>query len=108
MSARQRGLGRRYDIVYAMSAHAHLKALSARHRATVVDAIDERLSFEPSRESRNRKRMQPNSLEAGFELRVGSLRAYYDVAEDERVVSVLAIGVKDRNRVWIGGEEVAL
>ena len=108
MSPRRRGRDRRYVLVYAMSAQAHLKALSARERATVVDAVEERLSFEPARETRNRKQMAPNSLDAGFELRLGSLRVYYDVDESERVVSVLAVGVKDRNRVLIGGEEVVL
>lgn len=52
--------------------------------------------------------MRPNPL-APWELRVGELRVYYDVEEQpERLVVVLAIGVKDRNRVMIGGEEFEL
>lgn len=52
--------------------------------------------------------MRPNPI-APWELRVGHLRVYYEVqGEAEPVVVVLAIGVKDRNVVRIGGEEIAL
>ena len=44
-----------------------------------------------------------------WELRIGDLRVYYEVKDDpERIVVVKAIGVKERNRVLIGGEEVEL
>lgn len=59
-------------------------------------------------ETRNRKPMRPNPI-APWELRSGTLRAYYDCREEpEPVVTVLAVGVKKRNRVFIGGEEVEL
>jgi mRNA-degrading endonuclease RelE of RelBE toxin-antitoxin system len=46
---------------------------------------------------------------APWELRVGNLRIYYDIEEQpEAVVLIRAIGVKDRNRVRIGGEVVEL
>lgn len=52
--------------------------------------------------------MRPNPL-ASWELRIGKLRVYYDLEEEpEKVVYIIAIGVKDRNRVWIGGEEIDL
>ncbi len=52
--------------------------------------------------------MRPNPL-APSEHRVGKLRVYYDVKEEpEKLVTVLAIGIKDRNRVIIDGEEVEL
>jgi mRNA-degrading endonuclease RelE of RelBE toxin-antitoxin system len=108
MGPRHRGTGRRYLLHYAECTREHLRALTARDRSGLMDAIDERLSFEPSQETRHRKRMDENALDAGFELRVGALRVYYDVEERERVVSVLAIGRKDRSRILIGGEEVEL
>jgi len=108
VSHRDREKDRRHGIDYAESAVEHLRRLSARERATVVDAIEERLTFEPTTETRNRKRMDANSLEADFELRVGALRVYYVVDENAHVVSVLAIGKKDRDRVIIGGEEIEL
>lgn len=98
----------RYRIDYTVSCVEHLRRLSARDRAIVVDAVEERLSFEPTVETRNRKRMEGNSLDADFELRVGVLRVYYGVEEDARVVNVLALGLKSRHRVIIGGEEIEL
>ena len=74
----------------------------------VFDAVDEQLADQGAVETRNRKPMRPNPL-APWELRVGELRVYYDVEEEpEKLVTVLAIGVKDRSRVIIGGEEVEL
>jgi hypothetical protein len=52
--------------------------------------------------------MQPNPV-APWELRVGHLRVYFEAEEEpEPVVQVRAIGVKDRNVVWIGGESYTL
>ena len=45
----------RYEIEFADAAIEHLRALTARQRATVVDAIEEQLSHEPLVETRNRK-----------------------------------------------------
>ncbi len=74
----------------------------------VLDAVEEQLSYQPDRETRNRKPMRPNPL-APWELRIGSLRAYYDIEQEpERVVIVLAVGLKLRKRVRIGGEEIEL
>lgn len=108
MSPRHRGKDRRFQIGYAEQAKEHLRALPAHKRGRVVDAIEQRLSFDPARENRNRKKMDENSLEAGFELRVGELRVYYDVDELHRLVYVLAIAEKDRGRILIGGEEIVL
>jgi mRNA-degrading endonuclease RelE of RelBE toxin-antitoxin system len=108
MSPRHRGEGRPFQIDYAEQAKQHLKDLPGHKRARVVDAVELRLSFEPAREDRNRKKMDENSLEAGFELRVADLRVYYDVDESHRVVHVLAIAEKHRERILIGGEEIVL
>ena len=74
----------------------------------MLDAVDEQLKYEPLVETRNRKPMEPNSL-ATWELRIGNLRVYYDV-EDNTVylIYIQAVGVKNRNRVRIGKEEIEL
>jgi mRNA-degrading endonuclease RelE of RelBE toxin-antitoxin system len=62
-------------------------------------------------ETRNRKRMRRSAQMPGpmWELRIGHLRVYYEVNEEEDPkVIVTAIGVKVRNRVRIGGEEIEL
>jgi mRNA-degrading endonuclease RelE of RelBE toxin-antitoxin system len=92
-----------YEIEFYSAAIRHLKDLPARQRTIVMSGIREQLTNEPLRETRNRKLRRPNPI-APMELRLGNLRAYYDVSDS--VVTVLAIGVKIRERVLIGGEDV--
>ena len=47
--------------------------------------------------------MRPNPL-APWELRIGTLRVYYDVEDTpEPKVYIRAVGVKERNRIRIAG-----
>jgi len=97
-----------YRIEYSPDTIAHLQGLTARQRALVLDAVEQQLSHQPTVETRNRKPMRPNRL-APWELRVEECRVYYDVGEDpEPTVMVVAVGIKDRSRVIIGGEEIEL
>jgi mRNA-degrading endonuclease RelE of RelBE toxin-antitoxin system len=97
-----------YRIEYSSETEEQLRALTARQRSIVFDAIDEQLSHEPAVETRNRKPMRPNPI-APWELRVSQIRVYYDPREEpQQVVTILAVGVKDGNRVLIGGREVSL
>ena len=93
-----------YRIVYAEEIRDHLRSLTARQRAILFDSIEEQLTYEPTTETRNRKEMLPNSL-ASWELRIGDLRVYYDVTEAPKIVTVVAVGIKRCNRVFIGGVE---
>ena len=97
-----------YEIQFAESVKEHLRALTARQRAEILAAIETYLTNEPLNETRNRKPLRPNPL-APWELRVGKLRVFYDVTHGPPArVNVLAVGVKDRKIVHIGGEEVEL
>ena len=97
-----------YEIVFARETREHLEWLSARQRAIVLNAVAEQLAHQPSVETRNRKPLRPNEL-ADWELRVGRLRVYYDVSDQpEPVVRVKAVGIKEREQVWIGGKVVRL
>ncbi len=97
-----------YQIEYSPDAEDHLKALTARQQAIVLDMVEEQLIYQPTVETRNRKPMRPNPI-APWELRIGNLRVYYDVEEDpEPVVYIRAVGVKERNRVRIGKEVIEL
>jgi mRNA-degrading endonuclease RelE of RelBE toxin-antitoxin system len=51
--------------------------------------------------------MRANPI-APWELRVGSLRVYYEVSDAEHLVLIRAIGIKDRDRVRVAGEEIDL
>lgn len=96
-----------YSIEYSPQAVEHLAQLGARQRSLVLARVDVQLIHQPTVVTRNRKPLQSNAL-ARFELRIGELRVYYEVDEDRRAVEIRAIGIKDRSRVFIGGEEIEL
>ena len=96
-----------YRIEYSPDAERHLRILTARQQRMALDGVDAQLCHQPLVETRNRKPMRPNPL-APWELRIENLRVYYDVDEPESVVRVLAVGVKERNRVRIGKDVMEL
>jgi mRNA-degrading endonuclease RelE of RelBE toxin-antitoxin system len=97
-----------YEIAFAESVQAHFRILTARERATVLDAIERQLVHEPLTETRHRKPLRPNPV-APWELRVGRLRVFYEViGEESGVVRILAVGRKIRNVLMVGGEEIQL
>lgn len=86
----------------------HLAVLTKRDQQTVVDQVDRQLLHQPTIPTRNRKKLRPNLL-ADWELRIGNLRVYYLVREPPiRVVSIVAVGRKVGNRVFIEEDEVTL
>lgn len=97
-----------YRIEYSPDVENHLRALPAHQRSMVLDTIDVQLTYQPLVKTRQRKPMRPNPL-APWELRIGDLRVYYDVAQfPEAVVFIRAIGIKDHNIVRIGGQVIEL
>jgi mRNA-degrading endonuclease RelE of RelBE toxin-antitoxin system len=97
-----------YKVEFAESVKGHLRELTAHQRAAVFDGIERKLMHEPLRETRNRKPLRPNPI-APWELRLGDLRVFYEVAADEvATVQILAVGVKSGNTLTIGGQEVKL
>ena len=99
----------RYSITFAPEVVVHLAAIESKHHSLVKSALNEQLAFTPDRETRNRKILeQPAPFHATWELRFGPnnrFRAFYEVDEVKKMVYVLAIGIKERNRLVVGGEE---
>ena len=97
-----------YQIEFAELVKAHLGVLTAGQRSRVLHAIERQLTNEPSKETRNRKPLRPNPV-APWELRSGELRVFYEVSEGPpSLVRILAVGVKVRQTLRIGGEEIKL
>jgi mRNA-degrading endonuclease RelE of RelBE toxin-antitoxin system len=97
-----------YRVEYSPDAEEHLRKLTRREQVIVLDAVDQRLTGQPTVETKNRKPMRPNPV-APWELRIGHLRVYYDVQEEpEAVVFIRAVGIKQRNQVRIGKEVIEL
>ncbi len=99
----------KFDLIFAPETIEHMKAIESRHHRLIRTPIDEQLRYSPDVPTRNRKRLEaPAPFEATWELRFGQdnrLRVLYEIDEEEKVVNILAIGIKDRNGLLIGGEE---
>ena len=84
-----------------------LSYYTAFERKIIVSEIREQLTHQPHVETRNRKPLRDNPL-ASWELRVGKYRVFYKVDEMARAVSLVSIGHKEHNVLWIRGKEVQL
>ena len=92
-----------YRIEYTRAALEHLRSLTARQRATVIDEVNQQLCYEPTVETQNRKLLRPDPL-ASWELRIGDVRVYYDVEEDpEQQVIIAAIGISAETGSTLAG-----
>jgi mRNA-degrading endonuclease RelE of RelBE toxin-antitoxin system len=101
-----------YTLAFASAVSEHLRAIEAKYHALIREKIGEQLRFEPSTETTNRKPLrQPAPFAATWEIRFGPdnrFRVLYDIDEESQVVQILAIGEKQRERLFIGGIEVQL
>lgn len=89
----------RYEIIFSPEAADDFKKLSARERATIKDAIEHHLRYEPGKVSRSRiKRLREMELPQ-YRLRVGEIRVFYDIQKE--TVEVLAVIPKSRAAEWL-------
>jgi mRNA-degrading endonuclease RelE of RelBE toxin-antitoxin system len=102
----------KFELGFAPEVVDHLAAIERKHHRLIQKTLDEQLSHAPDAETRNRKPVErPAPVEATWELRFGPgnrFRVFYEVDDVEHVVWILAIGVKERDRLWFGGEEFKL
>ena len=101
-----------YVLIYDPEVSRHLATIDVKYHLLIRTTIKEQLEFEPERVTRNRKPLRrPIELGAGWELRLGPdnrFRVFYRVDVEQSHVRILAIAVKERNRLYIAGEEVEL
>jgi mRNA-degrading endonuclease RelE of RelBE toxin-antitoxin system len=99
-----------FTVVYADEVKDHLRAIEAKYQSAIQTGIETHLLHEPDVETRNRKPLKrPISFGADWELRLGPdnrFRVFYQVKAESREVRVLAVGVKERNRLYFGREEL--
>jgi mRNA-degrading endonuclease RelE of RelBE toxin-antitoxin system len=101
-----------FTIVFDPQVTQHLRAIESKHHSLIRETIDQQLQFEPDVETRNRKPLQqPAAFGATWELRLGPnnrFRVLYEFDLDRREVQILAIGIKEGNRLFVAGEEIEL
>ncbi|MFI5455490.1 MAG: type II toxin-antitoxin system RelE/ParE family toxin [Isosphaerales bacterium] len=99
----------KFTLTFAPEAIEHFDRIESKYHGLLRRAIKEQLAYTPTKETRNRKPLeQPAPFGASWELRCGPdnrFRVFYDVNSASQAVWVLAVGIKDRSRLLIGGEE---
>jgi mRNA-degrading endonuclease RelE of RelBE toxin-antitoxin system len=101
-----------FFVVFAPGVFEHLDAIDAKYDSLIREKIEERLTHEPNIETRNRKPVRsPAAFQAEWELRFGPnnrFRVFYQIDHENQQVRIVAIGEKERNRLFVGGKEVTL
>ena len=96
-----------YKIKITADAKQDLDYFKTYDKKVIVTAIKKQLTYEPSVETKNRKKLRENPL-ATWELRSGRFRIFYEVVEDTVQVIVISVGIKDHNVLYIRGREVII
>ena len=99
-----------FTSTYDPEVKSHLREIEPKHHSLIVDKIEEQLKFQPDIQTRNRKPLEgPALLGADWEIRFGPdnrFRVFYRIDPESHKVVILAVGVKAKERLYIGGEEV--
>ena len=96
-----------YRIDVTEEAQIDLSYYTAFERKLVVSEIREQLSNQPLLETKNRKSLRDNPI-AAWELRIGKYRIFYEVNEPPQSVSIVSVGHKEHNVLFIRGKEVQI
>jgi mRNA interferase RelE/StbE len=80
-----------YEIRYAASAVADVRALRAFDQRKLLDAIGRHLTFQPKLASKSRIKLMVQPFWSQYRLRLDDFRVYYDVDEGSRRVHVLRV-----------------
>jgi hypothetical protein len=98
-----------YRLVFAPQVLEHISAIDRKYHRLIRSVLHERLAVEPDVVRRNRKPLEaPAPFDATWELRFGPrncFRTFYEVDAESRSVRILAVGVKDRDRLRFGAKD---
>lgn len=93
----------RYEIVFAPQAEEDLLSLRANERSEALDAIETHLRYEPEKVSKSRIKRLEGLEWPQYRLRIGDIRAFYDVfyVREGGVVEILVIREKNEAMKWL-------
>ena len=100
-----------YKLIYSPVARSHLKVIDRKYYPLIRHEIETQLQFEPDVETRNRKPLKRLFIMGGeWEIRFGpqnQFLVFYEVNREDSEVYILAIGIKIRDKLFLGGKEIA-
>jgi hypothetical protein len=104
-----------FSLIYAPIIKDHLRAIESRYYTLIRKEIETQFLLDPDVKTRNRKPLKRpvifGAASATWELRFGPqnrFRVLYRVNREDMQVNILAIGEKEGERLWVGGEEIEL
>lgn len=101
-----------FTLLYDTEVNQHLRTIDRKFYALIRVEIENQLRYEPTIETKNRKPLlRPAPSGATWELRLGPnnrFRVYYRADTETHEVFILAVGEKQRERVYVGKEEYLL
>jgi hypothetical protein len=99
---------RAFEVVFDMLALEHMDAIERKFHPLIRKTVDDQLAHDPDVVTRNRKPLvRDTAIGATWEVRCGPgnrFRIFYDIHRDQRLVVVLAIARKVRDRLYVGKE----
>lgn len=96
-----------FHLRWSPDARDHLAGLSGNQRTTALDGAETHLKDHPDQATKRKKLLRENPI-ATWELRLGDLRLFCNIDAEQHAVEIVAVGVKDHNRLVIGGQEIEL
>lgn len=101
-----------FTVIYDEEVYENFRFIDRKYYALIGKEIKSQLFFEPEKETRNKKPLlRPSVFGTAWELRLGPdnrFRVFYRTDARLREVYVLAVGVKVKERLYIGGKEFML
>jgi len=100
-----------FEIIYSEDVFGHLKAIDKKYWSLVKQKIEEQLFNEPDIDSKNRKPLSKSPIDDHWELRFGhqnSFRVFYKIDYITTEVLILAVGIKIKDKLYIGKKEIKL
>jgi hypothetical protein len=105
-------MNKRFELIYDAEFVAQMRFIERKYHTFIRTTIEQQLITEPDVETRNRKILtRASDFGARWELRFGAhnkFRVFYSVYPSKAEVHILAIGIKVRERLYIGGKEVKI
>lgn len=99
----------KFTLIFAPGTIEHLDRIESTYHGVLRRSINEQLADTATEGTRNRKPLKPTApFATSWEIRCGPdhrVRVFYDLDLEALEGRVLAIGIKDRNRIPIGGQE---
>ena len=96
-----------YILDMTEDANEDLSHYRAFERKTITDEMAIQLVDQPYVETNNRRHLRDNPI-ARWELKVGKFRVFYEIEAHAQVVTIISVGHKEHNVLYIRGKVVQL